>query len=51
MSMSWSHTQCHTLDRNNMSTLLLATISLKHVTAYSRPPIHSTANYNIPIAV
>jgi len=35
ISISWSHTQCQR-DRD-MSTLLLATISLEHVTAYSRP--------------
>jgi len=35
ISISWSHTQCQTLYRD-MSTLLLAIISLKHVTAYSR---------------
>jgi len=34
ISISWSHTQCQTLDRDNKSTLLLAIISLKHVTAY-----------------
>ena len=35
ISINWSHTQCQTLDRDNMSTLLLAIISLKHVTAYT----------------
>jgi len=33
--ISWSHTQCQR-DRD-MSTLLLAIISLKHITAYSGP--------------
>jgi len=42
ISISWSHIQCSTLDRDNMSTLLLAIISLKHVTA-SRPLIHTAA--------
>jgi len=37
ISINCSHTQCQTLDRDNMSTLLLAIISLKHVTTYSRP--------------
>jgi len=36
ISISCSHTQCQTLDRDNKSTLLLAIISLKHVTAYSK---------------
>jgi len=36
ISINCSHTQCQTLDRANMSTLLLLIISLKHVTAYSR---------------
>jgi len=35
ISISWSHTQCQTLDSDNKSTLLLAIISLKHVTAYT----------------
>ena len=36
ISINCSHTQCQTLDRDNMSTLLLLIILLKHVTTYSR---------------
>jgi len=36
ISINCSHTQGQVLDRDNKSTLLLAIISLKHVTANSK---------------